>query len=215
MNILPPVPVIKTEAGEVIQVAEKWKDHINVEQPDLYAVYPFRLFTLGTDNLNAGRFTFEHPSFSETTQQSYRPMPFIRLKDGKGTRSFFSWHQTGVQAAYLGLTDYAREILVRSALSNDNRFSFPTFYGPNYDWIPDGDHLAIINATLQSMLLQCEGNTIRVLPAWPKEWDVKFKLHGFNNTVVEGVFEKGKFVRINAIPTNRKKDLEFSIPTLQ
>src|SRR5690606_40855206 len=121
--------------------------------------------------------------------------------------SIFSWHQTGVQAAYLGLTHYAKEILVRSVLSNDKRFRFPNFYGANYDWITDGDHIAVINMTLQSMLLQCDEQAIYILPAWPKEWNVRFKLHGFYNTIIESSFENGEFSYLDVLPANRKKDV--------
>ena len=40
--------------------------------------------------------------------------------------------------------------------------------------------------TLQAMLLQTEDKTILLLPAWPADWDVDFKLHAPYNTVVEG-----------------------------
>lgn len=34
------------------------------------------------------------------------------------------------------------------------------------------------------MLLQTDGKEIRILPTWPKEWQVDFKLHAPYNTVV-------------------------------
>lgn len=209
IELLPEVPVKNDGKGTIIQVAQEVGKHINVEQPDLYAVYPFRLYSIGTPGLATGRYTFDNPSFSEATQQSYTSMPFIVLEGEGARRSIFSWHQTGVQAAYLGLTHYAKEILVRSVLSNDKRFRFPTFYGPNYDWIPDGDHIAVINMTLQSMLLQCDEQAIYILPAWPKEWNVRFKLHGFYNTIIEGSFENGEFSYLDVLPANRKKDVVY------
>jgi hypothetical protein len=30
---------------------------------------------------------------------------------------------------------------------------------------------------LQEMLLQTNGDSLLLFPAWPKEWDVTFKLH--------------------------------------
>lgn len=207
IGVLPAVPVRKEVGGDVILAAEITGKHINVEQPDLYPVYPFRLFTITTPKLKTGQYTFEHPSFDNTTQKSYGPMPFVKIKGGRAIRDIFSWHQTGVQAAYLGLTDYAREIAVRSAQANDKRFRFPSFYGPNYDYTPDGDHLAIINMTLQSMILQSENGSIYVLPAWPKEWDVDFKLHAFQNTVVEGTYKGGKFEKLETSPGSRKKNI--------
>ena len=50
-------------------------------------------------------------------------------------------------------------------------------WGPNYDWLPDQDHGSNIMLTLQHMVLETAGDKIFVLPAWPKDWDVSFKLH--------------------------------------
>lgn len=205
---LPAVPIRREEGGDVILAAEKVGRHINVEQPDLYAVYPFRLYDIGTEKLETGKYTFEHPSFSEVLPGSYRPMPMINLKNGNASRAIFSWNQTGIQAAYLGFADYAKEILVRSALSNDKRFRFPAFYGPNYDWTPDGDHLAVINMTLQSMVLQSEGEHMFLLPAWPKKWNVRFKLNGTDRTVVKGTYVNGRLQTVIVTPVGREKDVQ-------
>ena len=45
---------------------------------------------------------------------------------------------------------------------------------------------------LQRMLMQCEGDRILLLPAWPKDWDVSFKLHAPRQTTVECVYRGGK-----------------------
>ncbi|MBS1669307.1 MAG: hypothetical protein JST58_18195 [Bacteroidetes bacterium] len=207
--VLPAIPIKKEKDGDVILPAQILGRQINVEQPDLYAVYPFRLYTIATPLLKTGQFTFEHPTVFPTNQNQTYMMPHIQMKNSKAYRDIFSWHQTGVQAAYLGLADYAKEILVRSAMANDKRFRFPSFYGPNYDYVPDGDHLAMINATLQNMILQSEGGTIYLLPGWPKEWNLKFKLYAFQNTLVEGEFVNGKIKSIHTTPANRKKDIKI------
>jgi len=209
LAIVPEIPIRKEKDGNIILPAEKVGRQINVEQPDLYAVYPFRLYTLATPLLKTGQYTFEHPTVFPTNQDQTYMMPHIKIKNSVAYRDIFSWHQTGVQAAYLGLTDYAKETLVRSALSNDKRFRFPSFYGPNYDYVPDGDHIAMINATLQSMVLQSENGKIFVLPAWPKNWDLSFKLHGFKNTVVEGQFSNGKMLKIKTSP--KKKNIRVLV----
>ncbi len=45
------------------------------------------------------------------------------------------------------------------------------------------------------MLLQAEtgpNGKLRLLPTWPKNWDVSFKLHAPGKTVVEAVYRGGK-----------------------
>lgn len=60
---------------------------------------------------------------------------------------------------------------------------------------------------LQFMLLQSAGDKIVLLPAWPKEWNVAFKLHAPKQTIVEGVLQDGKVERLNVMPKEREKDV--------
>ncbi len=53
---------------------------------------------------------------------------------------------------------------------------------------------------VQAMLLQTEGDKIFLLPAWPKDWDVKFKLHAPKQTVIEGVVSNGALVSYTVTP---------------
>ena len=50
-------------------------------------------------------------------------------------------------------------------------------------------------STLQLMLLQCDGKSIQILPAWPDDWTADFKLHMPYQTTVEGHVEHGKKVK--------------------
>ncbi len=59
----------------------------NSENPELYAIYPYRLYGLGKPDLDLARHTFE-----------------IRRQRSKGC-----WVQDPIQAAMLGLTDVARD----------------------------------------------------------------------------------------------------------
>ena len=76
-----------------------------------------------------------------------------------------------------------------------------------FDWIPDQDHGVNILTTLQYMLLQSDGRKLYVLPAWPKNWDVSFKLHAPYNTTVEGQFKAGKLEQLKVTPESRRKDV--------
>jgi hypothetical protein len=114
--------------------------------------------------------------------------------------------------AYLGLADEAREYLVGRARNKDKNSRFLAFWGPNYDWIPDQDHGGILMKTLQSMLLQADGQKIYLLPAWPKGWDVDFKLHAPSKTTVEGLYRDGKIQRLKISPESRRKDIKLMQP---
>jgi hypothetical protein len=61
--------------------------------------------------------------------------------------------------------------------------------------------------TMQTMLLQADDGKIRLLPAWPKDWDAEFKLHAPRQTTVEGEVRSGKLVRLVVTPEERKKDV--------
>ena len=60
---------------------------------------------------------------------------------------------------------------------------------------------------LQEMLMQTIGDQILLFPAWPKDWDVDFKLHAPHKTVVEGILKNGKLIKLRVIPENRRKDV--------
>jgi hypothetical protein len=57
------------------------------------------------------------------------------------------------------------------------------------------------------MLMQTSDSTIYLFPAWPKDWDVHFKLHAPYNTTVEVSMKKGKIELMKVIPQSREKDV--------
>ena len=61
----------------------------------------------------------------------------------------------------------------------------------------------------QAMLLQTDGQKIFLLPAWPKEWDVDFRLHAPQQTVVEGVYRDGRLASLKVTPESRRADVEM------
>ena len=64
---------------------------------------------------------------------------------------------------------------------------------------------------LQEMLLQTPGNKIVLFPAWPKDWDVDFKLHAPYNTTIEGVLKNGIVESIKVLPESRAKDVTIML----
>ena len=63
---------------------------------------------------------------------------------------------------------------------------------------------------VQAMLVQEIDGTIQVLPAWPKEWNVEFKLHAPRNTIVEGDFRDGHWEHLEATPSPQDMKVNFS-----
>jgi hypothetical protein len=57
------------------------------------------------------------------------------------------------------------------------------------------------------MLLQERGHKMLLFPAWPKDWNVSFKLHAAEGTTVEGVYQNGKLSSLHVTPGIRRKDL--------
>jgi hypothetical protein len=58
------------------------------------------------------------------------------------------------------------------------------------------------------MLMQTDGRQIHLLPAWPNDWNVEFKLHAPLRTVVCGKVEGGKLVQCSVQPESRRKDVK-------
>jgi hypothetical protein len=93
----------------------------------------------------------------------------------------------------------------------DSARRFPTFWGPGHDWVPDHNWGGSGMIGLQEMLMQTDGTKIYLFPAWPKEWNVQFKLHAPFNTTVEGVLENGKIKELKVTPEERRKDIQMMI----
>jgi hypothetical protein len=117
------------------------------------------------------------------------------------------WRQDETQAAFLGLANEAAEGVSRRLASKHAGSRFPAFWGPNFDWIPDQDHGTNALMALQTMLLQYDERKILLFPAWPREWDVEFKLHAPFNTTVEGVYRAGRVEHVTVTPAARQADL--------
>jgi alpha-L-fucosidase 2 len=181
------LPVRETPSGTALAPAARFEDKRNVENPELYAVFPFRMFGLGQPDIELAKNALVH-----------------RWDSGD-----FGWRQDDVFMAYLGLTEQARDYVVHRSVNYDKRQRFPAFWGPNYDWTPDQDHGGILMKALQSMLMQADpySGKIYLFPAWPNEWDVEFKLHAPFNTTIEGQFLNGEVEKLNVIPSSRKEDV--------
>lgn len=64
---------------------------------------------------------------------------------------------------------------------------------------------------LQEMLMQNVGDSILILPCWPKEWNVSFKLHAPKQTTVECTYNNGKIEKLSVFPESRRKDIIIAL----
>ena len=182
---LPELPAGTREDVRMLLPAQKYENKRNCENPELYAVFPFRLCSFEKENRELGLQALKH----------------------RWDRGANGWRQDDIFMAYLGLAEQAREFVTTRAKTHHKDSRFPAFWGPNFDWIPDQDHGGVMMKTVQSMLIQTEGKKIFLLPAWPKNWDCSFKLHAPYRTTVEGIYRNGKFEKLIVTPASREKDL--------
>ena len=191
LNGLPPVPVGEKDGKQVLLPGERFDNKKNTENPELYSVFPYRLYGVGKPDLQLARDTFA-----------------ARLH-----QSHDCWSQDDVQMAFLGLTDQAKDFVTKRASdASHSQSRFPAFWDAFHDWIPDMDHGGVLQLALQSMLMQCEGREIRLLAAWPAEWDAEFKLHAPYRTVVEGKVRGGKLLKLDVTPEARRADVIVTPP---
>jgi hypothetical protein len=194
---LPAIPIGKTANGKLppfgegdpagtptILPAESYGKTSNAENPELYVVFPYRLYGVGKPDLSLARNTFAARLFPQDT----------------------CWGQDGPQSALLGLTAVAKKAAIDEFTDYGNqRFSW--FWKAGHDWIPDLDNGGIGMITLESMLMQYDGKRIQLLPAWPSDWTADFKVHAPYRTTVEGHVENGKITHLKVTPQSRAKDV--------
>ena len=184
---IPALPVRDLGGKAAFAPAERFADRHNLETPELYCVFPFRLCSFEKPNVEIGR-------------HSYR--------EGRMYKLYHGWAQDEVNAAYLGMAEEARRHIADRALTHSkNTYRWPAYWGPNFNWCPDQDEGGIFLCTIQSMLMQYEGDKIYLLPAWPKDWNCDFKLHAPKNTIVEGRVENGELKDLAVTPASRRADV--------
>ncbi|MBL8765004.1 MAG: hypothetical protein JNM07_12115 [Phycisphaerae bacterium] len=186
----PALPVWEQRGVRMAAPAERFKNQrSNVETPELYPLWPFREYGLGKPGLDLA----------------------INAFRARANPSTVGWTQDGIFAARLGLAEDARANLLARTRNSHPNFRFPATWGPNFDWLPDQCHGGNLMSGLQQMLLQCDPVTgeIRLLPAWPREWNVSFKLHAPGRTTVECEYRDGKVQRLTVSPETRRGDIRF------
>ncbi len=178
--------VVDGKPQRIIAPAKRYEKRLsNCENPELYAIWPFRLYGIGRPGLEMARATYAHR---------------INHLD-------VGWGYDGNCAALLGLREEAARIMKVKCANSNPAYRWPATWGPNFDWLPDQNHGGNLLETTQLMLLQYVGRKIWLLPAWPEDWDVHFKLHAPYRTVVECNYRRGKIVDLKVTPDSRAKDV--------
>lgn len=193
---IPTLPTHEVDGQTTLAPADSFANKRNVENPELYAVFPFRRIAFNRPHVEWGVSALEH----------------------RDPRGHYGWRQDDLFMSYLGLAAATRDTLVQRARLHNfdalslaaperampNHMRFPAFWGPNYDWVPDQCHGGVFATTLQTMLLQTDGDQIFLFPAWPQDWDVEFRLHAPGQTVIEGHYVNGKLVQLQVNPPKRE-----------
>ena len=210
---MPDVPTRRIKGLDLLAVGEKYAPGREIcETPEMYSVYPFRQAWLGNEaRLAMGRQSYHVRTIS------------LDGTDDKQAVETGGWQSAPVQAAYLGLpreaarltsinfndqfVDWTDNVDPHMAWPSQPRARFPAFWETKMDYTPDSDHGAVSANALQSMLLQSDGGRIFLLPAWPEDWDVSFKLHAAGNTTVECVYRDGAVRSLVVTPELRKAQL--------
>jgi predicted alpha-1,2-mannosidase len=183
---LPAVPSQTRNDSVYLKPADSFGDKNNSEDPELYAVFPYRLYDIGQPSLQTGLNTFAVREFRDEDR---------------------CWWQDEIQAACLGLAHVAADGLDKRFRAWNRDFRFPAMWGPNNDEIPDLDHGGAGQIALQYMLMQSDGEKIYLFPAWPSTWDASFKLHAPGGTVIRGELRQGRLQSLEVTPETRRKDV--------
>lgn len=184
---IPPLNFGTIENRKVLVPAKSWERINNSEVPQLYPVYPWGIYGVGKPDLETALNTWKYDT------------------DAIKFRSHIGWKQDNIFAARLGLTEEASKYNLLKMSDSGRRF--PAFWGPGFDWVPDHNWGGAGMIGMQEMLLQESDGKIYLFPAWPKDWNVHFKLHAKQNTTVEAELINGELKILKVIPEERKKDI--------
>lgn len=175
LSRIPPIPLRTIEGDTCIAPAIVWARIQNIETPQLYPVFPWRVYGMGRDNLHIARNTYLKDPHA------------VEMHSTKG------WKQDNIWAACLGLTDEAFK-LNKEKLA-DGPYRFPAFWDPGYDWAPDCNKGGASMIGLQEIMLQEKPDGgLLLFPAWPKNINAKFRLKATGGRTVEAEIKNGTII---------------------
>ncbi|MCP4451053.1 MAG: hypothetical protein GY809_06305, partial [Planctomycetes bacterium] len=143
-----------TFGGPYLKPSENYQ-HNSWHCPEMFPLFPYELHGLGLGDLDL--------------------MKRTSLATGNDRYKTIAWEQANIHAAKLGETELAQTL---NAKKMDNGpYRFPAFWPHTIDWAPDHNWGGSGMIGMQEMVMQThalpgEKGKIRLLPAWPKDWDV-------------------------------------------
>lgn len=173
-NALPPIPHREIKGKQTISPYEELveKKKMNMENPELYPVFPYGLYRFGYDNNEIGINTF----------------------NARTERASYGWQQNAIHAAFLGLSKEAYKEICKKASNKNKNCIFPAFFGPNYDYLPDQCNGSGLNMAVAASLVQYNEDEVFILPAWNKKLNVKFRLPVGDNFINAEYTRGGKII---------------------
>ena len=234
--MLPEVPTRRIRGMDLLAVGEAYQPgRTDCETPELYSIYPFRQAWIGTpEKLAMARQSFHVRNASLDGTVDWQPVETGGWQSAPVQAAHLGLAREAARLASINFHDrfihWSSNItkgpngeLMRGACDTPAfvvgdpksglpfpyrpRARFRAFWETKMDGTPDNDHGANSVNTLQAMLVQSDGDKIHVLPAWPEDWDVSFKLTAAKNTTVEGVYQNGRLAELKVTPESRRKDI--------
>ena len=185
---IPEVSLQTIEGKTAIAPAKKWEILRNSENGELYPVFPFRCFGLCQGNADIVDWT-------------------MRNRSQKNAFDYACWTQDQIHWAFAGNASECAKGLVNRFRNATSMCRFPLYGKEGPDSCPDLDHFGAGSIALQRMLVQEADGKILLLPAWPSDWDVDFKLHLSGNAIISGTVKDGKLLHWDITPESKKDDV--------
>ena len=168
--------------------------HSNNEIYLNYPMFPFNQIKLGDKEMDYIHNTYKHYATWMPKKQKVVNWDV-----------YVSWTYANVAFARMGIAEKAAGLAQKKLENGDYRF--PAFWGPGYDGEPDHNWGGTASVGIQEMLMQVTDDKIVLLPAWPKDWNAKFKFHAPKNTTIEGEVINGEISNLKVLPESRSKDI--------
>lgn len=177
---IPDIPLREINGETCIAPAEAWMRKQNEESPQLYPVFPWRIYCLGRPNLAIARNTYYNDPYVQ------------KMRSSKG------WKQDNIWAPLVGALHDAKRLCIEKF--HDGPYRFPAFWEPGFDWAPDHNRGGSAMIGLQEMLLQEDPDGEPMLfPCWPREWDATFRLRATGGRQIDATISDGKITATKTI----------------
>ena len=188
LSELPEIPLQTKDGKTVIAPAEKYSKKENFENGELYPVFPFNHFGVGYGTGDIVKNTMAHRTNPDSMDCG-------------------CWSQDQIDWAYAGDALAARDGLIKRFKIASPHHRFPFYGRENPDSCPDFDHFGSGSVALQRMLVQQTADKIVLLPAWPRNWDVTFKLKLRQGGTIEGEVKNGELIHWDISPKELSKQV--------